>query len=1306
MLALAAIFGADYEAAADGRGFTLRVSPHAGGDAAVSGAGAALEIRYPDSYPSAPPTLTVWPLGGLPQGACDALAADLRQVAAASAGDVCAFALATRAADWLADATLARPLPAEPSADAAAASLWDDAMRRAAAASAAAVSGPRAPTPPPPRAAAWTGGAASTLRLFDDDGAFPARAPPPKATPAQRRPASAAPPLPPRAPTPIAPDAGDRSVSGIFRSVAHSLSSAVLRRGGGGSGDGLAGGRPPPPPPGLDAMASLRRDLLLCHALRLAATGGGASASLPPHALPALAADLASRSLLPSWAASVLAGPPAALDAALARAFGPLDARAVDPGSAWAVDAFWRAAPPARGAGPGTPASRYATDFEEQAMLGRGGFGVVVAATNRLDGRRYAVKKIALRARAPAAAARILREVATLSRLQHPNVVRYFNCWLEDAPAPARGRGEQRGGDAATTLGSTEPTDTETPNETPTPGDRHWFDSKGPTPQAASAAASSSGGLWQRRASSTAPDTATTEPDASSASENSSGDGSARPPPAGDQTLYIQMELCPRTLRAALDAGLDADPWTVLRQVLAGLAHCHAAGVIHRDLKPANIFFDARGDVRLADFGLARFVEGGGSGEDGAAGSTPTLRPGAGADVTSGVGTAAYLSPEVEEGWPSYDDRVDLYSTGVIAFELFAGAFKTGMERALALRALRATGRPPASWDESPDTAAAARVVAQLLARNPADRPSAAALLRSDLLPPVVGDEAAAAVLRTLAGGGDDAAPLAARVVDALFAAPGDAGAAADPDEAPGAPAGAATSTVSAASGALAAAWRARGAAETASAGLGYCPPDAPPDAVRLLDAAGAMLALRYELRAPFAAWLARHGVEGPLARCEVGAVRRRAVGRALPRVFVCADYDVVTPAGASLEDDAAAEAEVIAATLDGVAAAAAAAGGAAPPLEVRLGHPDLLLLALAAAGVPEPSQPATLAALAGVLAISPADARARAAAWPPARAALAGAGVPARAQGALRRLALAVPGEAGAALHRAAAELGAPPPGGAVAASKRAPTTHAATPPLTVLATLRSALAACGIAGERVLVDPLLAPSADYVSGAAFSVFAPTSSSAHHPSLLAAGGRYDRLLRAEWAAAGASPAAAPGAVGATVNVARAAALGRPPPCGVGGAGGLPAPRLDAVVAARGGGGLLAERAALAARLRAAGLRAATLPATAPATREAYALARSSRAAALLTLDAPSLGAGAVVRVRWLDRTRGDADEEVSLDEAAAHVAARLSGARAGAGAATTLAGADVVGDESEADYQRPRQWQRERARERHAETR
>lgn len=59
-------------------------------------------------------------------------------------------------------------------------------------------------------------------------------------------------------------------------------------------------------------------------------------------------------------------------------------------------------------------------------MLGRGAYGLAVAVINRLDGRQYAVKKIRLQRQIPSEYARITREVATLSRLQHTNIVRYF----------------------------------------------------------------------------------------------------------------------------------------------------------------------------------------------------------------------------------------------------------------------------------------------------------------------------------------------------------------------------------------------------------------------------------------------------------------------------------------------------------------------------------------------------------------------------------------------------------------------------------------------------------------------------------------------------------------------------------------------------------------------------------------------------------------------------------------------------------------------------------------------------------------
>ena len=81
--------------------------------------------------------------------------------------------------------------------------------------------------------------------------------------------------------------------------------------------------------------------------------------------------------------------------------------------------------------------SRYVNDFVEAGRLGRGGFGEVVRARNKLDGRFYAIKKVTQSS--ASALSGVLSEIILLSRLNHPNVVRYFTAWIED-------EGQQEGG--------------------------------------------------------------------------------------------------------------------------------------------------------------------------------------------------------------------------------------------------------------------------------------------------------------------------------------------------------------------------------------------------------------------------------------------------------------------------------------------------------------------------------------------------------------------------------------------------------------------------------------------------------------------------------------------------------------------------------------------------------------------------------------------------------------------------------------------------------------------------------------------
>ncbi|HWS86660.1 MAG TPA: protein kinase [Pyrinomonadaceae bacterium] len=171
---------------------------------------------------------------------------------------------------------------------------------------------------------------------------------------------------------------------------------------------------------------------------------------------------------------------------------------------------------------------------------------------------------------------------------------------------------------------------------------------------------------------------------------------------------------------------LPADKATeIARQLCAGLAAAHDAGVLHRDLKPSNVMIDEKGDVRVTDFGLAGLVEEFG---DGAA-----LE-----------GTPEYMSPEQLAG-RELTERSDIYSLGLVLYELYTGRKAFAAATLGELLRLRKTESMP----ERPSTIVrdidplVERVVERCLAPEPKERP-ANALQVANALPG--GDPLAAAL--------------------------------------------------------------------------------------------------------------------------------------------------------------------------------------------------------------------------------------------------------------------------------------------------------------------------------------------------------------------------------------------------------------------------------------------------------------------------------------------------------------------------------------------------------------------------------
>ena len=211
-----------------------------------------------------------------------------------------------------------------------------------------------------------------------------------------------------------------------------------------------------------------------------------------------------------------------------------------------------------------------------------------------------------------------------------------------------------------------------------------------------------------------------------------------------DGSYYIVMEYIEgRTLKELIvTRGPCPLPVAIsyTRQILAALRYAHKNGIIHRDIKPHNVIVDREGRVKVADFGIAR------------AGTSEMTEAG------SIVGTAQYLSPEQARGAP-VDESSDLYSTGIVLYELLTGTVPFTGETPVEIAMKHLSQTPDAPSERRHDIPHDLDlVVLRALAKEPSERYRNAAELDRDLELVVRGDpvgkDTATAATMVLAGSG------------------------------------------------------------------------------------------------------------------------------------------------------------------------------------------------------------------------------------------------------------------------------------------------------------------------------------------------------------------------------------------------------------------------------------------------------------------------------------------------------------------------------------------------------------------------
>jgi serine/threonine protein kinase len=312
-------------------------------------------------------------------------------------------------------------------------------------------------------------------------------------------------------------------------------------------------------------------------------------------------------------------------------------------------------------------------DFEIKSRIGVGGMGVVYKARQLSLDRFVALKVLGSRIADPRRQARFERESQTAARLNHPGIASiYFVGEHEDVAYLAM---ELVDGASLRQLidqmAQAEAADTS-------------IDSIARSPRAAA------GHVSEIRFDEESPP-----------EEESSDSGSTS---SAARKLMASKDHVRRCCEIAIEAA-DA------------LAHAHKHGVTHRDLKPDNLMLDREGHVRIIDFGLARFFE------DEAITYAGDL-----------VGTPMYMSPEQVTGRIELDHRTDIYSLGLVLYELLALEHPVpATSRETVLRHIVTKQLPPVSWRNKAIPPRLEAVVHKATARDPDERYQSANALGADL---------------------------------------------------------------------------------------------------------------------------------------------------------------------------------------------------------------------------------------------------------------------------------------------------------------------------------------------------------------------------------------------------------------------------------------------------------------------------------------------------------------------------------------------------------------------------------------------